>query len=577
MLKLFINLDKSSNIFKNKYFRALLLLFPIYIAIIFIYFGISFNNAESVRSLISTLIQSEAAILAIVVPLSIVAVQLTASSYSLRVINIFKGVPSLWILIGIYIFAISFGLIILGLIDTSTTAELENYILFAYFIGIFSLGALIPYIIDILDLMKPITVINKLAKDITKKNILDAIEKEEYHFYREGRGPVQPLIDIMHSALVKYDYGTFRDVLEAIEKQYKFIINSEEMDYIEENSIANNLFIHHITQVGRLAINMENEEIAEEIIKSSYRLGKCAAEGKLDSFAMQAAQSIGTTGEMAISKKHDRIANSANVYLGVLGEEIAKHDLAGATEMVIHSSIMMGRAFVEQDLNNNNTFVSVIVEEDVLDLGVLINTILIIESIIKVAEETNNEEILIKTKDGLILLSELNKTYKKTDLQIEIEKDLKEIEFLLDKNSTDYSNLEYGNIIVTDRGSYIPHNTIHVESSDIIGTVNGPKGYKKGEDVTIEYGVINTGRETVYGVKIVGQAMYKYIGTLKPKETKKFNYIYYIPTDSELKEAYGPGSVVGNPISIGGDAIYYKYATGLEYVTNFNSIDVKLV
>ena len=46
-------------------------------------------DTDSDRNMISTLVQSEAAIMAIVVSLSLVAVQLAASVYSIRIIKIF--------------------------------------------------------------------------------------------------------------------------------------------------------------------------------------------------------------------------------------------------------------------------------------------------------------------------------------------------------------------------------------------------------------------------------------------------------------------------------------------------------
>jgi len=46
-------------------------------------------------------------------------------------------------------------------------------------LGIFAFGALIPYIWNILDLMKPSTVIDKLAERITKDKILATLKKME--------------------------------------------------------------------------------------------------------------------------------------------------------------------------------------------------------------------------------------------------------------------------------------------------------------------------------------------------------------------------------------------------------------
>lgn len=68
------------------------------------------TDVDSARYMLSALIQSEAAIVALVVTLSLVAVQLAAQSYSARVIEVFRKAPDLWILMGIYGIAIFYGL-----------------------------------------------------------------------------------------------------------------------------------------------------------------------------------------------------------------------------------------------------------------------------------------------------------------------------------------------------------------------------------------------------------------------------------------------------------------------------------
>src|SRR3990172_2058972 len=83
--------------------------------------------------MLSALVQSEAAIVALVVTLSLVAVQLAASSYSARIVEIFKKTPDLWILIGIYGIAIFYGLGVLKLIEQANLnmnrlSNLEKYI-----------------------------------------------------------------------------------------------------------------------------------------------------------------------------------------------------------------------------------------------------------------------------------------------------------------------------------------------------------------------------------------------------------------------------------------------------------------
>ena len=72
---------------------------------LFSYFGILHTDVDTARILLNTLVNSEAGIFAIVVTLSLIAVQLAATSYSARVIDLFMRNPDPWVLMVIYIAA----------------------------------------------------------------------------------------------------------------------------------------------------------------------------------------------------------------------------------------------------------------------------------------------------------------------------------------------------------------------------------------------------------------------------------------------------------------------------------------
>ncbi|MCZ7381481.1 MAG: DUF2254 domain-containing protein [Candidatus Methanoperedens sp.] len=134
------------------------------------------TDVDSARYMLSALVQSEAAIVALVVTLSLVAVQLAAQSYSARVIEVFRRTPDLWILMGIYGIAIFYGLGVLKMIEkanpqVNSLSNLEGHVAFSYYLGVFAFVALGPYIWNTLELLKPSSVIRLLAERITKKNI----------------------------------------------------------------------------------------------------------------------------------------------------------------------------------------------------------------------------------------------------------------------------------------------------------------------------------------------------------------------------------------------------------------------
>jgi uncharacterized membrane protein len=82
----------------------------------FNYFNLYHTDADSARYLLSAMVQAQAAIVAIVITLTLIAVQLTASAYTPRVIRVFRNNPDMWLLLGFYGLSMLYGLIVLKII-----------------------------------------------------------------------------------------------------------------------------------------------------------------------------------------------------------------------------------------------------------------------------------------------------------------------------------------------------------------------------------------------------------------------------------------------------------------------------
>ena len=177
----------SNNI--SRWARRLTFYFSVCVAVMvvlhvsFSYFCFLHTDVDSARYMLSALIQGEFAVVTLVVTLSLVAMQLMAQSYSPRIIETFRRTPDLWILITIYGFAIFSGLLVLKLIEKANPlinnlSNLEWYVTFSYYFGVFAFIALVPYFWKTFKLLKPSTVIDMLAEEITMENILHATEEE---------------------------------------------------------------------------------------------------------------------------------------------------------------------------------------------------------------------------------------------------------------------------------------------------------------------------------------------------------------------------------------------------------------
>ncbi len=177
----------SNNI--SRWMHGLIFYFSLFIALMaalhatFSYFNFLHTDVDSARDMLGAIIQGEFTVVTLVVTLSLVAMQLMAESYSPRIIETFSRTPDLWILIAIYGFAIFSGLLVLKLIEKANPlinnlSNLEWYVAFSYYFGVFAFVALVPFFWKTLKMLKPSNVIDMLAEDITMENILHATKEE---------------------------------------------------------------------------------------------------------------------------------------------------------------------------------------------------------------------------------------------------------------------------------------------------------------------------------------------------------------------------------------------------------------
>ncbi|KYC44841.1 MAG: hypothetical protein APG12_01543 [Candidatus Methanofastidiosum methylothiophilum] len=150
------------------------------------------TNINNTLYLLSSFIQGEAAVLAIVVTLSIVAIQLTASSYSTRAISLLKDSASLWILVLTFIIAIFYSSWVLKFtVSVNNISMNEFQIWIAFLLMIYAFLSLFPYLLEILNFTDPKTIIQLLASKITNDNLISTTKSESYDHpnYRPSGDP----------------------------------------------------------------------------------------------------------------------------------------------------------------------------------------------------------------------------------------------------------------------------------------------------------------------------------------------------------------------------------------------------
>jgi hypothetical protein len=246
----------------------------------------------------------------------------------------------MWILLGCYGVSIFYGFILLKLVEGaegeavsqsaiwstgSVSISFEFYVSLAYWLGAFTFVVLFPYLLNIISLLKSENVIKRLAIEITNDKILNP--KED---------PIQPVVDIIHGSIMKYDLETTRVGLKTVTDQVLEIICPD-----DEKKISRH-FCNHLTRVGRLAISREDEESTLEVIENLENFAKSAAEKGLADATGIATRALGEVGEEAAEKGLGDATQEAADSLGRVGKVAAENRLAGATVIAADSIRRVG-------------------------------------------------------------------------------------------------------------------------------------------------------------------------------------------------------------------------------------------
>jgi hypothetical protein len=293
--------------------------------------------ADNVRSLLCTLVASEAAIVAIVVSLTLIAIELTASEYSPRVIKVSLRNPDMWILLLIYGVSIFYAIVLLKQLPYDSWIPYDD-VSFAFWFGVFSYAALVPYLWNIPQLLDPTNIVRRVSADIEKDTLLKYItvlkktSKEDETNTSEGlhqsteespketsmtngdtegheENPIQPILDIVYRSINNYDLETVRNGLEQIAKLGKKVIDAYNQDNAlgkDNEKLLKKRFSQHfcdpLKRISGLAASKDDEGSTREVIKTLQTFGEKTADKQLKVATEQVAVTLGAVGEISARK-----------------------------------------------------------------------------------------------------------------------------------------------------------------------------------------------------------------------------------------------------------------------------------
>ena len=208
---------------------------------------------ESARSFISTSNQIQATILAIVISLTLLAVEMTASKYSPRVTEIFKKNATLWFFLYSYILSIIIGSVVLTLIDSPNSLIPTTLgTLFVLVLGIYLSLMLIPYVFNTLDSLNAERIVKNLADLIGIETVSPQVD------------PFQSVFDVIYGAIGINDFTTMSTGLICVEERFKELIVSGPANWRDDYIIFR--FFDDMKRCGFLLIEKKEDKYAFEII-----------------------------------------------------------------------------------------------------------------------------------------------------------------------------------------------------------------------------------------------------------------------------------------------------------------------
>ncbi|WP_143072326.1 hypothetical protein [Methanolobus profundi] len=274
----------------KKYYRMFLSdrisFYILFIGIIFLFsmfifatFGHNTTNEDSARYVISALLQGEAATLAIVLSLTLIAIQQISSSYSIRLMEVFKKSPDFWILSVFYIVSIFYQTWVLKQIQPSSELSLvsiifpnmESRIVFSISLGIVSFSLLLPYTWNTIELLKPSTPIKILLDKISSNDFPSSTGINPFTRNLKSLAPFLPIYDIIIASIKNNDYATASFGISQLQ------LKVEEMyfDLFEKNHILYSDNFHfllsyyeQIEKIGIIAINNNENDVIFDSIES---------------------------------------------------------------------------------------------------------------------------------------------------------------------------------------------------------------------------------------------------------------------------------------------------------------------
>jgi len=292
------------------------------------YFFIFRNNSnwDNTQAMISTIIQAQITCIAIILSVTLVIIQMMASTYTLRGINLLKTDTTIKEIIGLLGLLILFGLLLLRSLPTDPAVDyilitpfelrlnVESLIAFEIFWGVLTVFLMYLFVIRIVDLFQPEIMIKFLAREIDIKKVSAISNPYQSYFdvlFRAIKNQDTTTLEIgMSEAFTCFDdrmrHAEFRDVQNNSIKFHLELRKLTQRLFDEDFRDSNIILLHRISDSADAAlIDRDDVIIPTDSINSTYIIGKKAVECQDDLIVPLCIETLGRIGRKSIQSSTD--------------------------------------------------------------------------------------------------------------------------------------------------------------------------------------------------------------------------------------------------------------------------------
>lgn len=280
-------------------------------------FGLTGKDAERYQVIYTDIgIQTTAGIFAIVISLSLVAIQFAAQEYSHRIMEYYVRSVIFWSTLIVYL-----GIIVVAIVlqTASDGNESPRVVALVVVASILAVALLIPHFIVTASYLKPDFIIEKLLRRISFQYVSAltlADDGEVDVLPRNDR--LLPVVEITERSIDRGDLTTTRSAIDRV------LALQSELRARASGPVVDRYFADHLTRIGRKAVNQpDEEEAAARAIEALERTGSGGA-------PLVAAERIDLLGfialrhgsDGAVEQMIDSLAEVANTQDGAALERV---------------------------------------------------------------------------------------------------------------------------------------------------------------------------------------------------------------------------------------------------------------